>query len=149
MHPMLFERFLAFERIVGLSIVRAPRGSATPGSQFFAAMLSRISGTLAACKGRQMHSMPIQKLLAFERKQSQLIAAMLSRTFGTIVACDVCNLSLWRGNLIGRLFTKHRASVVNPKPALPRHNSAFNNSFCNGLQLLPPVLLANRVARGF
>jgi hypothetical protein len=51
MHSMLSGKLLAFDRLQGVVIVRASRGSAAPGSQLFAAMLSRIYGTLVACKG--------------------------------------------------------------------------------------------------
>jgi hypothetical protein len=86
MHPMLFEKLLAFVRLQGLAVVRAPRGSAAPGSQLFSEMLSRIGGTFIAFSGS--------------------------------------NLSLWHGNLIGRLFKKRMAPMVNSKPrVLP--SSAF------------------------
>jgi hypothetical protein len=49
---------------------------------------------------------------------------MLSRIGGAFVAFSGSKLSLWHGNLIGRLFKKRIAPMVNSKPpALP--SSAF------------------------
>jgi hypothetical protein len=99
MHSMLFEKLLAFVRLQGVAFVRAPRGSAAPGSRLFSEILSRIGGT-------------------FEAFSSS-------------------NLSLWHGNLIGRLFTKRMAPMVNSKPpALP------SSAFCV-CQIFPQRFSAN------
>jgi hypothetical protein len=99
MHPMLFEKLLAFVRPQGVAFVRAPRGSAAPGRQLFSEMLSRIGGTFVAFSG--------------------------------------CNLSLWHGNLIGCLFRKRMAPMVNSKPP------AFPSSAFCVYQIFPQRFSAN------
>jgi hypothetical protein len=89
---MLFEKLLAFVQPQGVAFVRAPRGSAAPGSQLVSEILSRIGGTFLAFSGS--------------------------------------NLSLWHGNLIGRLFKKRILPMVNSKPpALPSSAFCFCQNF--------------------